>query len=226
MSRRASLMSSAVGQKAAMAVSGFLLFGFVVLHMLGNLKAFQGAESFNQYAEFIREFGYPLLPHAGFLWVQRVGLLALVLLHVGLAIKLARASRAARPVGYRKRADLGFSYASRTMRWGGLIIALFVVYHLLHLTAGTVHPQFVHGAPFQNLVVAFSDPIIVGVYLVAVSALCVHLYHGLWSALQTLGLGGGAFLRAQRGLTLSIVLFLWVGYLIVPTSVLLGWIAP
>ena len=220
-----SVLRTTVVVKAVMALSGALLLGFVVAHMTGNLKAFQGAEKFNEYAEFIRTFGAPALPRSAFLWIQRVGLLGIFLAHVGAAWTLARRSRAARGSGYRgPERSLGFSYASRTMRWGGVILLLFVIYHLLHFTTGHAHPDFVHGNAYHNLVVGFTNPLVVAVYVLAVSALAFHLWHGVWSAFQTLGLDNPRYVGIRRPLAMSIAVLLWIGFLIVPAAVLAGWI--
>jgi len=226
MARGSGIAAQSIGKKALMGVSGLLLLGFVFGHMVGNLKVFQGAESFNNYAEFIREVGYPVVPHYGFLWIARLGLLALVVTHVVMAIQLAGSSRAARTHRYKKYQWVGDTYASRTMRWGGIIIALFVIYHLLHFTGGQVHSDFIAGDAYHNLVVGFSNPIIVAAYFLAITALCFHLYHGVWSALQTLGVAGERIDRVRRPLASSLAAILWVGFLIVPTAVLAGWIVP
>ncbi len=205
-----------------MAGSGVLLTAFVVLHMLGNLKAFQGPESFNHYAAWLRELGTPMLPESGFLWVQRVGLVALVLLHIWAAWTLTSESRAARTVGYRKSRSQVLSYASRTMRWGGIIIGAFVVYHLLHMTMGTVHPQFVHEDAHGNLVRGLSVPGVALAYAVAVTMLAAHLQHGVWSAFQTLGIAGPRIDRMKRPLATGLAALIWVGYLVVPAAILMG----
>lgn len=208
-----------------MAGTGALLVGFVVAHMTGNLKAFQGAEKFNAYAEFIRTFGAPALPRDGLLWIQRVGLLGVLVAHVWAAWSLTRQSHAARPVGYaRSQKSLGFSYASRTMRWGGVIILLFVIYHILHFTTGTLHPDFDHGNAYSNLVIGFSNPLVTGVYVVAVTALALHLAHGIWSAFQTLGLDNPRYEGLRRPLATAVALVVWVGFLVVPLGVAFGWI--
>jgi len=208
-----------------MAVSGFLMFAFVIAHMVGNLKVFQGAEHFNEYAEFLRELGAPIVPHAGLLWVQRVVLLGVLIHHGFLASQLARQSKRARPRKYKQNPDLGFSYASRTMRWGGVIIAVFVVYHLLHLTVGAVHSDFVLGDPYHNLVVGLSNPIVALAYGLAITALSLHLYHGLWSAVRSLGFGR-RFDGVRRPLVLLVTGAIWVGFLVVPAAIQLGALSP
>lgn len=222
MRRVATLYRSSVGKKILMALSGLILFGFIVGHMVGNLKVLSGPDAFNHYAEFLREIGYPLLPHQGFLWVARVALLGAVLLHAVSAFQLWGASREARTGGYGKRADLSFSYASRTMRWGGVILALFIVYHILHLTLGSVHADFIPGDVYHNYVVAFQSPLVFAFYAVAQAALCFHLYHGLWSVTQTLGASHPKYNHIRRPVAAVLSLGIFVGFLIPPVLVLAG----
>lgn len=223
MHRVASLYESSLGKKLVMAITGLLLFGFVLVHMLGNLKVFQGADKFNAYAEFLREAGYPLLPHGGLLWVARLTLLAAVAAHMLAVAQLVRLSRRARgSERYRKPESLVFSYASRTMRWGGVIIVAFVVYHLLHLTVGTAHPQFDQASPYHNVVSGFSVWWVTLAYVVAVSMVGLHLYHGLWSSTQTLALRFPVVTRWRRPVAALISAVIVVGYIAVPLAVLGG----
>jgi succinate dehydrogenase / fumarate reductase cytochrome b subunit len=225
MQRVASLYRSSVGKKILMAVTGIVLFGFIVLHMAGNLKALGGAESLDGYAEFIREVGYPVVPHQGALWALRILLLVSVFVHIVAAFQTWAQSRNAREVGYRKNDDLSFSYASRTMRWGGVIILLFLVYHILHFTTGQAHPEFVEGGVYHNFVVAFQNPVVLLVYLAAQAALGLHLYHGLWSVTQTLGANHPRYNRMRRPAAAAIALAIFVGFLVPPVMVALGMIA-
>lgn len=226
MRRVATLYRTTVGKKVLMAVSGVVLFGFVFVHMLGNLKmlfpAADGHYAMDVYAEFLREVGYPLLPHEGVLWLARFVLLAAVGVHVVSAVQLTRLSRAARPAGYAKEESLSLSYASRTMRWGGVILLLFVVYHLLHFTTGQAHSTFVAGAVHQNYVAAFRSPLVFGVYFVAQAALCLHLYHGVWSFFQTLGLSHPRYNHLRRPFAAGFALVVFVGFLTPPALVLAG----
>ncbi|MDZ7780743.1 MAG: succinate dehydrogenase cytochrome b subunit [Gemmatimonadota bacterium] len=227
MRRVATLYRSTVGKKVLMAVSGVVLFGFVFMHMVGNLKMLfpvdgAGHYPMNVYAEYLREFGYPLLPHAGFLWLFRLVLLAAVVVHIVAAVQLSQRSRAARPKAYGKNQDLSLSYASRTMRWGGVILLLFIVYHILHFTTGQAHPEFVAGAVHQNYVSAFQSPLIFGVYLVAQAALGFHLYHGVWSFFQTLGLNHPKYNHMRRRFAAAFAVVVFVGFLTPPTLVLAG----
>jgi succinate dehydrogenase / fumarate reductase cytochrome b subunit len=225
MQRVASLYRSSVGKKILMAVTGIVLFGFIVLHMAGNLKALGGAESLDGYAEFIREVGYPVVPHQGALWALRILLLVSVFVHIVAAFQTWAQSRNAREVGYRKNDDLSFSYASRTMRWGGVIILLFLVYHILHFTTGQAHPEFVEGGVYHNFVVAFQNPVVLLVYLAAQAALGLHLYHGLWSVTQTLGANHPRYNRMRRPAAAAIALAIFVGFLVPPVMVALGMIS-
>jgi succinate dehydrogenase / fumarate reductase cytochrome b subunit len=222
MRKALTLYRSSIGKKALMAVSGLLLAGFVVAHMLGNLKMFQGAEAMDAYAVFLRELGYPVLPEYGLLWIARLALLGAVGVHAVAAFQLWQQSRKARPTGYRKEDSQVFSYASRTMRWGGVIVLLFIVYHILHFTTGTVHPDFEYGTVYANVVVGFQNPLVAGFYLVAVGALALHLYHGIWSVFATLGVQNPKVERLRRPLAAGIALFLFVGYATVPVGVVAG----
>ncbi len=221
MHRLTRLHASSVGKKIWMALSGVLLFGFVLGHMLGNLKAFQGREALDGYAVFLRELGYPVLPEYGFLWIARIGLLLIVAVHILSAWQLWSQSRSARTVGYRKLDSQVFSYASRTMRWGGVLVLVFVVYHLLHMTTGTAHPDFEYGSVYDNLVIGFRSLPVVAFYLAAVGALSLHLYHGLWSAFATVGIENPRIERVRRPLAAAIAWGMFLGYAVVPLAVLI-----
>jgi succinate dehydrogenase / fumarate reductase, cytochrome b subunit len=225
--RALTFYGSTVGKKVAMALSGLILFGFVIGHMLGNLKAFEpwsgeGPHPIDSYGAALRELGYPFLPEYGALWIARIALLAALAFHAIPAFQLWRQSRVARGAGYRKEDSQVFSYASRTMRWGGVIILLFVVYHLLHMTTGDVHPDFEYGAVYANLVAGFQNPAVAGVYLIAVGALALHLYHGVWSLFGTLGVDSPRVERIRRPLALVSSVGLFVGYVAVPVAIVLG----
>ena len=218
----ARLYRTSVGKKVAMAGSGIVLFVYVVGHLLGNLKVFEGPESFNSYADWLRATGAPALPEYGMIWAVRIILLVAVAIHVGAALQLWRQSRAARPQGYRFVHDISFSYASRTMRWGGVIIAAFVVYHLLHFTVGTAHPDFEYGNPYSNVVIGLQSPLVSGFYILAIAALALHLYHGLWSATQTLAAVHPKYDRLRRPVALGVAVVIFIGYVSIPISVLTG----
>lgn len=183
---------SAVGKKAIMAVTGLILFGFVFGHMVGNLKLYYGLDAdgryaLDVYAEGLRELGKPILGHGQLLWIARLGLLAAVGLHIWAAVSLTLQNRRARPVDYVGRKVVQAGYAERTMRWGGVILLLFVIYHLAHLTWGNAHPSFVPGAVHANVVAGFQVWWVSLFYIVAQVALGFHLFHGLWSLFQSLG---------------------------------------
>lgn len=211
-----------VGKKVAMAVSGALFVLFVIGHMLGNLKVYMGPVAFNAYAEGLREFGHPFLARGQFLWIVRVLLIASLVVHVVAALQLTRTSRAARRIGYRKHEAMEFSYASRTMRWGGVLLLAFVVYHLMHFTWGNAHPDFVRGDAYHNFVAGFGVWQVSVVYMVAMIVLGLHLYHGIWSSFQTLGLNGRGFNRIRRPLAAGTALVVVLGNLSFPVAVLTG----
>ena len=207
-----------------MAVSGLLFVGFVLGHMYGNLKAFSGHDAFNEYAHHLRELGEPMLPHEGFLWIMRAGLLIALVVHVACAVELARRARKARPVRYVVKKHTGAIPASRMMRWGGLAIFLFVVWHLINFTIGKVNPQ---GGPtddpYNLLVDSFDVWWITLIYLAAMAMLGAHLHHGVWSALQTLGYTGTATSRARaKTIAFAIAILIAGGFSLVPIAVMTG----
>jgi succinate dehydrogenase / fumarate reductase cytochrome b subunit len=218
------LYRSTVGKKAVMAVSGGLLVLFIIAHMLGNLKIFLGQGDFDHYAAWLRTIGTPALHETWFLWIQRTVLTVCVLLHIGTAAELAARARKARPVRYHHRPKVQGSYAARTMRWGGVILLLFVIWHILDLTVGTVNPRGVHGEPYGNVVADFQPDrwYITLFYALAVIALGFHLRHGVRSAFRSLGRNGA---RSERGLSIFaavLAVVIVVGYLSVPFAVMTG----
>jgi succinate dehydrogenase / fumarate reductase cytochrome b subunit len=213
---------SSVGKKIVMAGTGVVMYLWLIGHMIGNLKAFQGREHINAYAEGLRTVGGPFFGHGQVLWLLRVVMLACVVLHVVAGLQLWLLSRAARPVGYRQAPHLELSVASRTLRWGGVIVFLYVGYHLMHLTLGTVHPDFVAGDVYHNLVVGFRSWPVSAFYVVAVGTVAVHLYHGVWSSFQTLGLNHPRYNRFRRPVAAVVAVGLFVGFVAVPVAVLAG----
>ncbi|MCD2463003.1 succinate dehydrogenase [Streptomyces sp. MBT42] len=205
-----------------MAVSGLLMLGYLVAHVAGNLKVFFGPEEFNAYGHWLRVMGAPVLHHEWVLWLVRIVLLAAVVAHAVSAYQLSRRDVKARPTAYvhrRKRS----SYATRTMRWGGIILALFIVWHVLDLTTGTVHPGgFEEGKPYQNVVDTFSTWYGNVIYIVAMLAVGLHVRHGFWSAAQTLGIGSARRERLLRGLANTLALVLTAGFVSVPVAVMTG----
>lgn len=207
-----------------MAVTGLVLVGFLFAHMVGNLKIFVGAESFDHYAHWLRTIGVPLLPEQWYLWIQRGGLTVALIAHIAAATILTRRARKARPVRYAHRPKVQGSYAARTMRWGGVIVLLFVIYHILDLTTGTLNPIGDREHPYANVVADFAPDrwYVTLFYTLAVVAVGFHLRHGIFSAARTLGqqTPRGAFYANAVAVVLSVVLV--AGYLTVPFAVLTG----
>jgi len=215
---------STIALKIAMAVSGLIFIGFVLLHMYGNLKAFEGHDAYNEYAEHLRTFGTPMLPYAGLLWIIRAVLLISLVVHVYCAATLWRRARMARTVKYVMKKHVGATFASRLMRWGGITLLLFIIWHLLNFTVGKVN---VAGGPtndpYNLLVDSFNSWWLTLIYLVAMSMLGAHLHHGIWSAAQTLGITGTARSRAvARNVAFTLAVIISGGFSLVPIFVLAG----
>lgn len=215
-----------VALKWAMAISGILFVLFVLVHMYGNLKAFQGQEAFDGYAESLRDLLYPYLPHTGFLWIQRVVLTLAVLVHVGAAFALWRRNNAARPQRYVATKRTAQTYSSRTMRWGGVILLLFVVFHILQFTTVSFEVGGSFDSPYERLVAAFSAENwwVYAVYLLAIVALTMHVRHGVWSALQTLGTSDRTRQRGINVVAYVAAAALLIGFMLPPTAILLGFV--
>jgi succinate dehydrogenase / fumarate reductase cytochrome b subunit len=213
--------------KYVMAATGAVMLLYLVAHMVGNLKIFLGAEAIDTYAAWLREVGEPALPYETVLWLVRVVLGVSVVAHFASAVILSRRAHRARPVRYAHRKPVQGSYAARTMRWGGVIIALFVVYHLLDLTTGTLNPHGVHGEVHANVVADFAPErwYVTLVYTLAVVAVGFHVRHGLWSALQTFGRSSAATQNTLKGVALGVAVVLVAGFLSVPFAVLTGLVA-
>ena len=220
------LYHSPVVKKAVMAVTGIILYGFVLGHMIGNLKAFQGAEVFNHYAEYLRVIGYPLVPKKSLLFLARGGLIVAVLLHIWSGVTLALLNKRARGgTGYKKRRGLQLDFASRTMFWSGLVLLAYIVFHLGHMTIGNVHPDFIEGEAYHNLTTGLASVPAALFYAVAAVLLGFHLYHGLWSLFQTLGLDHPAIKPLRRPFAVIFAVLISLGFLTVPLSVLAGFIS-
>ena len=204
------LFRSSIGKKIIMALTGLVWIGFVFFHMYGNLKVFQGALYFNEYAHGLRELGAPIFSHGHLLFVARIGLLVSMVLHVWSAITLTQQARKARPNDYKMRKVVQANYASLTIRYGGMVIAFFLIYHLMHFTWGNAHTDFILGDPYHNLVTGFQSAPAVFFYFLAVSTLGLHLYHGTWSMLQTLGLSSKSLRMPLRLAGLGLAGVLWV----------------
>ena len=218
-----SFYRSAIGKKAVMAVTGIFLFGWIFLHMAGNLKVYTGAEHYNAYAAFLITMGAPLIPAKGALYLVRALLLIAVWLHIQAATQLTIMNRKARPVGYAERDYVSATYAARTMRWGGVIILLFVIYHLLHLTFGTVHPDFnTQGDVYHNFVTGFQVWWVSAFYIIANLALGMHLYHGLWSMFNSLGHSHARFNPWKRAFATTFAVIVTAANVSFPIAVLAG----
>ena len=213
---------TSIGRKLLMASASILLFLYIVAHLAGNLKLFLGAEAFNHYAEWLRVVGEPLFPEKSVLWIARVVLLAALFVHIGEYVLLWLQKRRARTKRYKKFDPQVFSWTSRAMMWGGIAIFAFVAFHLLHLTTGDVHPEFIVGDAYHNVVAGFQSLPVAGIYMVGVVALGLHLYHGLWSALQTFGINNPKYNRYRRPAAGIIAVLITVGYLSIPIAVLAG----
>lgn len=220
---------STIALKLLMATSGIVFVLFVLVHMYGNLKAFAGHDAFNEYAEHLREIGEPMLPHSGFLWVLRAILIVSLVLHVWSAVVLARRAQKARTVRYQVKRNRHSSFSSRTMRWGGLAIFVFVVWHLLHFTLVKipVNPDAtgnnITQDPYNLLVSSFEVWWMTIIYLLAMAALALHLHHGTFSAAQTLGLTTSARARsAWRKVGWAVAVVIAGGFSLVPIFVLAG----
>ncbi|MEM7124878.1 MAG: succinate dehydrogenase cytochrome b subunit [Chloroflexota bacterium] len=220
------LYRTSIGKKVIMAVTGLLWVGFVVFHMYGNLKIFSGAPYFNAYAEGLRELGTPLFGHLHLLTVARAGLVVTLLAHIWAAVTLSLQARNARPKNYSVKRVVQASWASQYIRWGGVAIFFFIIYHLAHFTWGVpfLHSQFDRHDPYANVVFGFSAPYNVAIYLVAVTALGFHLYHGVWSMLQTLGLNSQEYSPAIRLVAVALGFLIPVGFASVPIAILAGFV--
>ncbi|MFC4554290.1 succinate dehydrogenase cytochrome b subunit [Georgenia faecalis] len=211
-----------VALKIVMAVTGLLFVAFVLAHMYGNLKMFSGQEAFNSYAEHLRELGDPILPYGGFLWIMRVGLIVSLVLHVAATVILWRRAGRARGTRYVKKKSVGSSLSSRTMRWGGLALLAFIVFHILQFTTLTVQVGGPADNPYGRMVAAFEVWWLLLLYVVAMVALGMHLRHGIWSATQTLGLSNRRREPALRLAAVTVALITVVGFLAPPFAVFFG----
>lgn len=222
-----SFYRSAIGKKAVMAGTGLILFGFIFIHMVGNLKLYMGAAHLNEYAHFLRTFGAPAVPETGVLWIFRIVLLVAVILHIHSAYSLTRMNWEARPVGYKDRGFVKATYASRTMRWGGVIILLFVIYHLLHFTTGQAHGDFVAGDVYHNIVSplgGFQVWWIAAFYIIANLALGLHLYHGVWAMFGSLGFSNPRFEGWRKNFASVFAIVVTLGNVSFPLAVLTGFV--
>jgi succinate dehydrogenase / fumarate reductase, cytochrome b subunit len=216
MNRALALWHTSVGKKAVMAATGIIMVVYLITHVLANLLVFQGPEKINSYSRFLHGTG-------GALWAARLVLFVAVVLHIVAAVQLAARRQKARPVGYAAGRDSQVStLASRTIRWGGALILVFLVYHILHFTLGTVHTSFVEGDPYHNVVAGFRSPWVVAFYELALAAVGLHLYHGIWSSGRSLGVSSPSPRPMRRQLALALSVLVWVGFAVIPIAVYTG----
>ena len=217
MSDSGGFFSSTLGKKWLMAVTGIILFGFVVGHMLGNLQIYLGQEQLDHYAELLQA-------NKPFLWAFRSVLLFCVSVHIWAAVVIWLRNRSARPVKYKMFQPPWLDYAARTMVWSGPIIALFIVYHILDFTVGTANPDFIKGEVYHNVIASFSNPAIALVYMAANLLLAFHLYHGLWSLFQTFGWDHPRFGWIRRALAIFFSALIGAANISIPLAVLTGFV--
>ncbi len=210
-------LATTVSKKVVMAVTGVILFGFVIAHMLGNLQLYLGAEAINAYGLSLRT-----LLHGAGLWLVRAVLLVAVLLHIWAMTALTLTNRRARQVGYREWTARESTYASRTMRWSGVFLLAFIIFHLLHFTTGDLHPDFIPGDVYHNVITGFQVVPVAILYILATLALALHLFHGSWSMLQTLGLNHPRYNRLRNTICIGLAGVVVIGNLSFPVAVLTG----
>lgn len=198
-----------------MALTGAIGVGYVLAHMIGNLQVFAGAEKINAYAAFLKS-------NSALLWTARSILIAAVVLHIVAAYQLARISQKSRPIGYKRWRATASDFASRTMRWTGPLVGIFIVYHLLHLTTGTLHPDFNERNVYHNVISGFQIWYVSAIYIVAMLALSLHLYHGAWSMFESVGINSPKYNRLIRVLATFLTVVVVGGFISIPVAVLLG----
>jgi succinate dehydrogenase / fumarate reductase, cytochrome b subunit len=210
------LWDSSVGKKVIMAVTGLIMVAYLITHVLANLLVFQGPANINAYSAFLHGTG-------GALWAARAVLLAALVLHVIAAVQLAGRRYEARPVAYAGGREPQVStWASRSIRWGGALILVFLIYHILHFTVGTAHPDFVEGDPYHNVATGFHNPWVVGGYLIAMALVGLHLYHGVWSSGRSLGVSPPSPNPFRRTVAPVLAVIIWLGFTIIPIAVYAG----
>ena len=218
----ASLWRSTIGKKYVMALTGLIWFGYLILHLWGNLKIYAGPAFINDYGAFLRTVGEPFFGYSQLLWLVRIVLIPAFVLHVWAAVQLAARDRESRPIAYSVRKNLESTLASRTMIWGGLFILLFVIYHLLDFTFGTLNPSYQEGNIYHNVVASFRVWPVSVFYILAMLAVGLHLFHGIWSLFQTLGWNTARANRLIRNFATLAALLLTAGNISIPVAVLTG----
>jgi succinate dehydrogenase / fumarate reductase cytochrome b subunit len=215
---------STIGKKIIMAVTGLIGLGFVIVHMAGNLQVFIGQDKINSYGALLHG------PAAELTWLIRIVLIVSVILHVTMAVQLTRVSAAARPVEYRRREPQVSTLASRTMKWGGVLLLVFIVLHILHFTTETIDPGGWRGMTdsqghrdvYGNLIASFRIWWVALFYIVSMMALGLHLFHGAWSSVRTLGFAKSSAHPLHRRVALVVAIVVWLGFTLVPLGVIAG----
>jgi succinate dehydrogenase / fumarate reductase cytochrome b subunit len=216
MNRVLAFWNSSVGKKVVMAVTGVVMVLYLITHVLANLLVFDGPDRINRYAATLHAT-------AALLWGARLVLLVAVALHIVAATQLTLRSRAARPASYARGRDPQVStFAARTIRWGGVLILVFLVYHILHFTVGTAHPQFIELNPYHNVTTGFRNPWVSVFYLIAMAAVGLHLYHGVWSSGRSMGVSQPSTQPLRRRLALVLAGLVWVGFTAIVVAGYLG----
>lgn len=213
MTRALRFYRTSIGKKVVMAITGLILFGYVAIHMLGNLQVFLGPEHLNNYAATLRS-------NLALLWTARLVLLTAGIWHIVAALQLTRMSQRSRPEGYYYKDVMEANYPSRTMRWTGPILAVFVIYHLLHFTTGTVHPHFDHADVYANVVTGFRMWSVAAFYIAAMMALGLHLWHGAWSMFQSVGLNNPRADRLLHRFAAIATVVIVMGFISIPVAIL------
>lgn len=215
-----------------MALTGIGLLLYVLAHLIGNLKIFLGANEFGEYeidlySEALRTLGGHLVPEGSILWLFRLGLIAAFVIHIGASAALTRRNWDARGMTRYEapRHYAAANYASRTMRWGGTIILLFVLFHIADLTLGWANPSFEHGAVFNNVVESLTRPPVAVLYLVAQGALALHIYHGAWSLFQSLGSVSPTYNSFRRSFAVAFAALIFLGNVAIVAAVWAGWVS-
>ncbi len=217
MGRLRGFYASMVGKKVVMGVTGIIWIGFVIVHSLGNLLVFRGPDAINSYSRFLKGTGE-------LLWGLRVVLVVAVILHVIAAVQLTRQSRAARPIGYARHESQAATIASRTMRWGGALLLIFIVVHILHFTTGTIRPAgvFTPEDVYANIVLSFRLWWVALFYIVAMIALGLHLFHGAWSSVRSIGVSPPSPQPLHHKISVVIAILVWAAFTAIPVAVLSG----
>jgi len=216
MNRPGLLWKSSVGKKVVMAATGLIWVAYLITHMAANLLVFQGPDTINAYSAFLHGTG-------GALWAVRLVLLGTLVLHVAAAVQLTGRRQEARPAGYAAGYEPQTStLGARTIRWGGALILIFLVYHILHFTVGTAHPSFAEGSPYQNVASGFGNPVVVIFYLIVMALVGLHLYHGVWSSGRSLGISAPSPHPLRRSAALALALIVWLGFSLIPIAVYAG----